>query len=161
MPEQRFIPPHSRRRPLPEPKPLVSGETGKTETGRTPYALGKAFEGQIRGRLQRRGYFVMRAYASKGKVDLLATGRPTAEHGLSGLFVQCKRRGAIGSAEWNALYEIAAEYGGWPVVAMKLSERTVGCYRLDAPREPRRPGRPWTLFDPRDLSELIPPPTLL
>src|SRR5947209_8228354 len=105
MSEQPFIPPWQRRRPLPEARPRVSGETGKTETGRTPYQLGKKFETAIRGRLQRRGYFVMRAYASKGKVDLLAVGPPTAAKGVAALFIQCKRRGVIGSKEWNELYE--------------------------------------------------------
>lgn len=161
MVERRFIPPHERRSQLPPPRARVSNETGKTDTGRTPYQLGKGFEGAVRGRLRRRGYFVLRAYASKGVVDLLAVGPATAAHGVSGLFIQAKRRGIIGSVEWNALYETAEAHAGWPVVVMKLSERTVGFYRLDAPREPRKRGRPWTMFDPRDLSEMIPPPTLL
>lgn len=137
-------------------EPLSSVRGG----GRSPYRAGKAFEYSIKSRLERRSYFVMRAAASKGKVDLLAVGMPCVEKGISALFVQCKRRGAIGSEEWNQVFDIAEAYGGWAVVCVKLSERTVGFYRLDARREPRRPGRPWTLFDARDLSEQIPPPTL-
>lgn len=160
MATQPFIPPWQRRRPLPPAKPRVSNETGKTASGGTPYQLGKKFEVAIKSRLERRGYFVMRAYGSKGKVDLLAIGMPCLERGATALFIQCKRRGSIGSAEWNELYELAQRFGAWPVVCTKLSERTVGFYRLDIPREPRKPGRPWTLFDPSDLSEQLPPPEL-
>lgn len=155
--DRPFVPPYQRRRPLPEAKPAESAIGG----GKSPYALGRAFEGQIRGRLQRRGYFVMRAHASKGKIDLLAVGPACVVAGISGLFIQCKRRGAISSAEWNEVYGIAVAHGGWPVVTMRLSERTVGFFRLDAERVPRRQGRPWTMFDPADLSELVPPPSLL
>jgi Holliday junction resolvase len=155
--ERPFVPPYQRRRQLPEAGPAASAVGG----GKSPYALGKAFEMAIKGRLERRGYFVMRAAASKGKVDLLAVGPACVERGISALMIQCKRRGQISSAEWNEVYEIGAAHGGWPVVTMRLSKQTVGFYRLDALREPRRPGRPWTMFDPRDLSELVAPPTLL
>lgn len=161
MTERPFIPPwerakgRGRRQAPPEAKPRTKGG------GATPYQLGYRFEAAIRGRLQRRRYFVMRAASSKGPVDLLAVGPPCLAAGITALFIQCKRRGEIGSAEWNVVYEVAQEHGGWAVVTMKLSENTVGFYRLDAPREKHKPGRPWTMFEPRDLSELLPPPTLL
>ena len=157
MAERRFIPPHERRSQLPEAKPAQSAKGG----GKSPYQLGRAFEGAVRGRLQRRGYFVMRSHASKGKIDLLACGPACVARGISGLFIQAKRRGQISSAEWNEVWEIAQRHGGWAVVVTKLSERTVGFYRLDGPREARRKGRPWTLIDPADLSELAAPPSLL
>lgn len=155
---ERYVPrPWERRRPLPEAKPRADGTKG----GKSPYRLGRDFERSIRGRLERRDYFVMRSQGSKGKADLLAVGRPCLAIGVTALFVQCKRRGEIGSAEWNDLFDLATSFGGWPVLASRASERTVSFYRLDARREPRRPGRPWTLIEPADLSELIPPPTLL
>lgn len=132
--------------------------------GRTPYRLGRDFERAIRGRLERRGYFVMRAYGSKGKIDLLAVTKATVVVDLPDnvlgdpervevpltrtLGIQCKRRGDIGSTEWNALFDLCAEYGIMPVVAVKASERTVAFYRLDERRIPRKPGRPWTEVDP-------------
>lgn len=167
MSERRFIPPHERRRPIPGPKARIDGKTG----GASPYQLGRRFEYSCRGRLERRDYFVMRAHGSKGKIDLLAVGLPCLAKGVTGLYIQCKRLStrdahgevtvAITSAEWNEVYEIATKFGGWPVIATRISERTTGFYRIDAPREPRKPGRPWTLFDPADLSELTPPPTLI
>lgn len=163
MPEQdrEFVPPwqRGRGRGLAPAKPIAESGTGPRK--RTPYQQGRAFEQATRGRLERRGYFVMRAAMSKGKIDLLAVGLPCLTAGVTGLFIQCKRRGDIGSAEWNEVCDLAWAVGGWPMVVTKLSERTVGFYRLDAKRVPRKPGRPWTLMDPRDLSELLPPPTLM
>lgn len=124
---------------LPPPKPLASVIGG----GAAPYKAGRRFEQSVRAQLRRRGYFVLRAYASKGKVDLLAVAKDRPV-----LFVQVKRTGMIGSAEWNELYVLALEHGAWPVVAMKLSERTNGYFKLVGPREPRKRGRPWYRFDP-------------
>lgn len=155
MVERRMIPPHERRHQLPEARPLI------TAGGASPYVLGRRFEQAVRGRLQRRQYFVMRAHASKGVVDLLAVGPVTARLGISGLFIQAKRRGSISSTEWNAVYSLAVEHAGWPVVVMKLSERTVGFFRLLELREPRKRGRPWVMFNPADCSEMAPPPSLL
>lgn len=163
MAEPAFVPPWQRRRPLPKAKPRINqgSQNAKTTSGRTPYQLGRAFEGAIRGRLQRRGYYVMRSHGSKGIIDLLAVGRPCLEKGVVALFIQCKRRGSIGTEEWNKLYELAQEYDAWPVMCQKLSEKTVGFYRLDESRAPRSPKKPMTLFDPADLAEQIPPPTLM
>ena len=141
-----------RQRPLPEAKPAQSAVGG----GKSPYRLGRDFERAVRGRLERRDYFVMRAHGSKGKVDLLAVHKTNPT-----LFIQAKRRGQISSTEWNEVFELGVRYGAWPVVVTKLSERTVGFFRLDAARIPRKPGRPWTQFDPADCSLIIPPPTLL
>jgi Holliday junction resolvase len=163
MEQQAFVPPWQRRRRLQPARPVINqdGQTGKTATGKTPYQMGRAFEGAVRGRLQRRGYYVMRSHMSKGVADLVALGTPCLEKGVTGLFIQCKRRGALGTEEWNRLCELAWLYGGWPVLTMKLSEKTVGFYRLDEVRAPRTPKKPMTLFDPANLKELLPPPTLL
>lgn len=154
----RPVPAWQSRRFVPEKTadPLTSPVGG----GKSPYRLGRDFEAAVRGQLERRSYFVMRAHASKGKIDLLAVGRVTTGIGISGLFIQCKRRGDIGSTEWNDVWGIAEAAGGWPVVCFRPSPRKTAYYRLDAPREPRRPGRPWTQFDPTDCSVVIVPPTL-
>lgn len=144
---RRYVPPWERTRAL-TPTPVADAARGG---GSSPYRLGKAFEASVRAQLQRRGYFVVRAGASKGKVDLLAVARDRPA-----LFVQCKRRGDIGSAEWNQLFELAERYGGWPVLAMRTSERTTGYFRLDEAREFRKRGRPMTGFDPTS-GQLAPP----
>jgi len=150
MAERAFIPPWERRKQLPEAKPRATKEGGAT-----PYQLGKRFEQAVRGRLQRRGWFVMRAHASKGKVDLLCV-----HAGFPVWMVQCKRRGEIGSEEWNALFDLAQKHGCWAILATKLSEQTVAYYRLDERRKPRGRGRPWTMVSPDDCRELLPPPQL-
>ena len=154
----RPVPAWQSRRFVPEKTaaPLKSPVGG----GKSPYRLGRDFEAAVRGQLARRGYFVMRAHASKGKIDLLAVSNVTAAMGGSGLFIQAKRTGNIGSAEWNEGCALAWAAGGWPVVTFRPSPRKTAYYRLDALREPRRPGRPWTEFDPTDCSEILPPPAL-
>jgi hypothetical protein len=91
----------------------------------------------------------MRAFMSKGTVDLLAIHR---EH--QPLMIQCKRTGQIGSVEWNQLYDLAATHGALPVLCFRSGPRSTAFMVLDAPREPRRPGRPWREIDPRDCSEV-------
>lgn len=140
-----------------KPRPNADGSTG----GKSPYRLGRDFERAIRGRLERKSYFVMRAHGSKGKIDLLAVKgtietlervgdelRASSTYIVLG--VQCKRRGDIGSAEWNELMDVCEPHGITPVVAVKLFESgkdSVAFYRLDERRIPRKPGRPWTLID--------------
>jgi len=152
---QRF---GSRYRPGPTAKPARSATGG----GASPYQLGKRFERATRGRLERRGFFVMRAGLSKGhkvilpdgteshsKLDLIAVKAPgpfPRSHLVLG--VQCKRRGDIGSAEWNLLMDVCEPFGITPLVAVKTGERTTGFFRLDERREFGRQGRPWTAIDP-------------
>lgn len=119
--------------------------------GARPYALGRNFERTTRSRLERCGFFVLRAYGSKGRVDLLAVAKDRPV-----LFVQCKRRGEIGSEEWNALFLLAEQHGAWAVLATKLSERTMGFFRLEGEREYRKRARPSTQFDP---TTCLPTPT--
>lgn len=112
----------------------------------------------------------MRASLSKGKIDLLAvkairvhrrglTDRYEVVHHLV-LGVQCKRRGDIGSAEWNELIDLCEPYGIVPVVATKTGERTTAFYRLNERRLPRKPGRPWTEIDV-ETADPVPVQTVL
>lgn len=70
------------------------------------YAKGAAFERRVQSDLEDRGWFVMRAPASKGGFDLIgitATGRP--------YFIECKvNKNALGPAGRIALYDLAATY---------------------------------------------------
>jgi|SRR5581483_2382748 len=136
---------YRRERTAPTQESAVGG-------GKSPYRLGRDFERSIRGKLERRGWYVMRSAMSKGVVDLLAVH---ADH--RPLMIQCKRTATIGSTEWNELFVLAAAHGCWPVVCYRTqapagSRQTSAFMRLDAEREPRRPGRPWTEFDPTDCS---------
>lgn len=69
--------------------------------------------------------------------------------------VQCKRRGDIGSTEWNELVDVCEPFGIVPVVAVKTAERSTGFFRLDERRVPRAQGRPWTQIDP-ETGEALP-----
>lgn len=142
-----------------KPRPNADGSTG----GKSPYRLGRAFEQAVRGRAQRRGYFVMRATMSKGKIDLLCVKAVaianTAEQAVAGEFngqrhivlgIQCKRRGSISSTEWGELMDVCEPHGIMPVVAVKVFEtgaNSVAFYRLDQRREFGKRGRPWTQID--------------
>lgn len=167
--------------PAPMTRKPTKAASSAVGGGKSPYRLGRDFERSIRGRLERRGYFVIRAPGSKGhnlvlpsgekahsKIDELAVksverlvsvdtlderGRQITEQVAQGrshiiLGVQCKRRGDIGSTEWNELFDVCQAFGIMPVVAVKASERTAAFYRLDEHRERGRRGRPWTEIDP-------------
>lgn len=124
-----------------KPRPNADGSTG----GKSAYRLGRDFERSIRGRLERKGYFVQRQQGSKGKIDLLAVGLDKPVLG-----VQAKRRGSISSQEWNELYDLCVAHGILPVVAVKefeTGQNSVAYYRLDARREFGKRGRPWTTID--------------
>ena len=142
---------HGSERRLQETQPLESVVGG----GKTPYKRGRDFEYSVKQQLERRGYFVMRSAASKGKIDLLAVGKHRPA-----LFVQCKRMGQISSGEWNEVFEIATAAGGWPVLAVRSSPRTTAYFRLDGPREYRKRTKPLTQFDPADCTLLVKPPSL-
>lgn len=135
-----------------KPRPNADGSTG----GKSPYRLGRAFEQAVRGRAQRRGYFVMRATMSKGKIDLLCVKKvifDTATQTITpcmALGIQCKRRGSISSTEWGELMDVCEPHGIMPVVAVKVFEtgaNSVAFYRLDQRREFGKRGRPWTQID--------------
>ena len=79
----------------------------------TGYQLGTALEHRVKKQLEADGYFVVRAAASKGLVDLVAL-----KWGQT-LLVQCKRSGSLPPAEWNALYDLAAQLDAIPLMASK------------------------------------------
>jgi Holliday junction resolvase len=79
----------------------------------TGYQLGTALEHRAKQLLERDGYFVVRAAASKGLVDLVAI-KPTQL-----LLVQCKRSGSLPPAEWNGLFDLALSLGAIPLMASK------------------------------------------
>lgn len=79
----------------------------------TAYATGTRFEHKVRDHLTENGYEVIRAAGSKGasKVDLVAV-KPGQL-----LFIQCKRNGALGPAEWDRLLEVSVMVLAVPLLA--------------------------------------------
>ncbi len=96
----------------------------------TAYTSGRALEHRCRAILEAEGYVVTRAAGSKSKADLVAFG------GGHVLVVQVKGgQTPIGSAEWNALVDLAYVGGAIPILAEKAG--------------PRRPLTWWRLTDYR------------
>jgi Holliday junction resolvase len=100
----------------------------------TQYASGRRFEWIVRDDLSANGYVVSRAAGSKGdsKVDLFAF-KPGQL-----LFVQVKRTGDLGPAEWDRLVEVAGWVGAIPILAAKGGRgQGVQYTRLLGPKVPR------------------------
>lgn len=102
----------------------------------TPYEVGKRFEDKTRNNLiDECGYEVIRSAASKKKIDLVAI-KPGQL-----LFIQCKRHGVCGPAEWDRLVELAGWVGAVPILAVNGPlGRGVDFWRLEGPK---RRGLPW------------------
>jgi Holliday junction resolvase len=112
------------------------------------YGAGSRFELCVKAELESNGYVVTKAAGSKGKLDLIAV-KPGEL-----LFVQAKRHGVIGPAEWDRVVELA----GWVDATALLARagRTVDqviFWELLDTKEPGRSmvrqfaagrARPWT-----------------
>jgi Holliday junction resolvase len=92
--------------------------------GNPSRAKGDRFEYRVRDDLTERGYFCMRAPASRSPIDILAVGLGDA------LFVQCKTNGRLDPAPWNELYELALSHGGTPILASKPTRGGLSYHRL-------------------------------
>lgn len=83
-------------------------------------AVGARIENIVRADLERAGYDVVRAAASKGPADLVAVGDDEV------LFIQVKRSGRISPAERVAILQLATRLvDGVAVVASKPVRRNV------------------------------------
>ena len=79
------------------------------------YIKGRSFEYRVMAYLRGKGYYCIRAYASKGVFDIIAipkrAGRWPNVYGLIvdwhqlPLLIQCKTNGKIGKQERNRLYD--------------------------------------------------------
>lgn len=105
------------------------------------YRLGTAFEHRTADKLRLAGYTVIRAAGSHGKADLVAV-----KPGLV-VFVQCKRKGALGTVEWNDVFDLAQVAGALPVMAQMPGPRGVAFYILND-RKTQRGVRPMTRWEP-------------
>ncbi len=107
------------------------------------YRLGRQFEYRTRDNLKAHGFFVTRSPASKSPVDLVGLRIGCA------VLVQCKRGGAIGVTEWNALFALASSIGAVALLAAPgMGGRGVEYQRLtgfkDGTRGKRQPLAPWS-----------------
>lgn len=121
--------------------------TNATGGGRLPPQRGVSFERSVRDQLRRWEWFVLRSPGSKGPIDLISIRK-----GFPTLWIQAKVGGVISSTEWNAVMDVAEQYGGWPVLAMRTSPRKTGFFRLDGRREFAEKTRLWAPFDPGTLA---------
>lgn len=119
-------------------EPLESAVGG----GKSAYRIGRDFERSNRGQLERRTWFVIRSFQSKGPVDLLAV-HPVHQQ----MMVQAKRNGQISSKDWNELWELAELHGCQAIITYRPSPKKTAWMRLTGPREFRKPGRPWVEID--------------
>lgn len=88
-----------------------------TSRGQDHYGAGVRFERVVRRYLEDNGYVCTRAASSKGKLDLIAL-KPNEL-----LFIQAKRDGACGPAEWDRVVELAGWVNATALLAVAGTER--------------------------------------
>lgn len=108
----------------------------------TMYRLGRAFEYRVRDRLRALGYFVLRSPASRSPVDLVAIRFGEV------LFIQCKRGGYCGVAEWNQLLALAESVGATPLIASFENGRGMDLFRITDKKDGSRRRQPMVPFVP-------------
>lgn len=112
-----------------------------------PTRTGTKLETSAKQMLERRGYYVMKSHGSHSALDMIAVGKdkPT-------LMIQAKKDGKLGSAEWNAVFDLAEAHGCWPVLVSRGPDgKGALWYRLSRRREFREQQR--GLLDPFDPRE--------
>ena len=84
------------------------------------YVKGRAFEYRTQNYLRKKGYYVLRAYASKGVYDLLAV--PPFHEEVKDkwtLGIQCKTNGYLPPSERKRFDEVKDKWCIWSVLAFK------------------------------------------
>lgn len=85
------------------------------------YIKGRAFEYRVKKYLEKAGFYVMRAYASKGVFDLIAVppSSMTLTMDREAWLIQCKTNGYVKPAEREALKQASDLYAANVVLATK------------------------------------------
>ncbi len=93
---------------------------GGSDLSSKNYVKGRAFEYRVRNYFLKKGYYVLRAYASKGIYDLLAVP-PNHEEVKDRwtLGIQCKTNGYLPPKERERFSEVIDKWCIWPVLAFK------------------------------------------
>lgn len=109
----------------------------------TLYRFGRQFEYRVRDALREIGYFVLRSPKSRSPIDLVAIRRGAV------LFVQCKRDGALGVSDWNALLDLAVSVGAVPLLAETTATRgQIAYWRLLERKDGTKRAQPRGAFLP-------------
>jgi Holliday junction resolvase len=108
---------------------------------------GRDVEHAARRLLTEAGYWTHRSAGSKSAVDIIAM-KPGQV-----LFVQAKRSGTLGPAEWNELWRLSVQLGAVAILARRKGPRTasVEFMELTAPKDGtqrRQPMVPFVLDEP-------------
>lgn len=90
------------------------------------YQIGRRFEYRVQNYLRKKGYYVIRAYGSKGMYDLIAIP-PNNDKDMHNypLMIQCKTNGYIKPAERESLKSNKYKWQGWQIIAMNQNHHIV------------------------------------
>ena len=111
------------------------------------FEAGRRFERELATHLRGEGYYVVKSPGSKGAVDMVAV-KPGQI-----LFVQAKRNGVLRPAEWNGLYDLAAQFGAVPVLAERGFRQPLQLWQLTARKSGDRGRRqPMIVFRTDELA---------
>lgn len=94
------------------------------------YGRGRALEYAMKDKLEKQGYFVVRAAGSHGVADLVAI--KYYKLGAEILFISCKIPMYAPPAERKALLDAAARYGAVAMITKKNPKGQWELQRLDA-----------------------------
>jgi len=98
---------------------------------------GLNFERKVRRKLERHGWTVIRAAASKGPADLIAF-----KAGHDNLFIECKIGGRLDTEDWNSFYDMCQELGVVPILAWQKKFPCIISMRRLTGRKTGRNGDP-------------------
>lgn len=98
--------------------------TVKRFGGNKNYKKGRRFEYRVMEILRGKGYFCMRAYASKGPYDVIAI-RPANQMNPVPLLIQCKTNGKLPKKEREKLIDLDKKWHGTTVHAYRTGRITV------------------------------------
>lgn len=96
----------------------------KKFAGNLNYKKGRRFEYRVMALLRNKGYFCMRAYASKGPYDVIAI-RPASQMNQVPLLIQCKTNGKLPKKEREKLELLDKKWHGTTVHAYRSGRTTI------------------------------------
>lgn len=115
----------------------------ETKAGRGRlYKKGRDFEYRVKRDMEKKGYTVVRSYASKTPADL------TAVRDGQAVFVQCKLHNFYHVNEWNTFIDYCANAGALPVFATRSEDgSTISYYIITGKKDGSRKKQPMVDVD--------------
>lgn len=95
------------------------------------YRIGRSFEYRVQAYLRKRGFYVVRQYASKGLVDLVAIYPSNGDFYNLTLMIQCKSNGYVPPDEMKKLLECEKRWQGWIIIAYKDENKHIAFRTLN------------------------------